>query len=382
MMKIACIAPSRVPSNTANSIQVMKVCQSMAQIGHTVRLWVPGTSHPPWSELSGHYGLQTPFEVSWLKSNPGLKRYDFSANAVKQAVRWQADLIYTWLPQAAILGQTRGLPAVLEVHDRPTGRLGPWLLKRTVKMRGQKRLAVITRALTEVLRTEFKLTVPPEELVIAPNGVDLERYLDLPEPVEARRRLGLPVEPFTAVYSGHLYAGRGMDLVFGLARNFPKIHFLLAGGNPESVERCRQQAASEGLINITLTGFVENHRLPLYQAAGDVLLMPYERAIAGSSGGNSADICSPMKMFEYMAAGRVIVCSDLPVFHEVLTDQNAVFCAAEALDSWTDGLRRVIENPGKMQQLGQQAREDAKRYTWNSRAQAILQNLVPNKDRS
>ena len=35
LMKIACLAPSQVPSTTANSIQVMKVCQSLAQIGHT-----------------------------------------------------------------------------------------------------------------------------------------------------------------------------------------------------------------------------------------------------------------------------------------------------------------------------------------------------------
>ena len=50
-MKIAVIAPSRVPSNTANSIQVMKVCQALAQLGHTVRLWVPGENSTPWEQL-------------------------------------------------------------------------------------------------------------------------------------------------------------------------------------------------------------------------------------------------------------------------------------------------------------------------------------------
>lgn len=381
-MKIACIAPSRVPSNTANSIQVMKVCQSLAQTGHEVRLWVPGTTHVPWSELTGHYGLSAQFEVSWLPSRPSLKRYDFSALAEREARKWGAACIYTWLPQAAILGQMRSLPVVLEVHDRPTGKLGPWLLRRAVKMHGRKRIAVITRALASVLKNEFNLTIPADELVIAPNGVDLERFDGLPEPAEARRRLGLPADKITAVYTGHLYAGRGVDLLFGLARAFPEVQFLLVGGNPESVAVCRQQAAEQGLDNLILTGFVENRQLPAYQAAGDLLLMPYERVIAGSSGGNSADICSPMKLFEYLAAGRAILCSDLPVFHEVLHDGNAVFCEAENLDSWKAALQDLLTNPGKMQLLGQQAREDAKRFTWNARAQAILQDLIPHKDRS
>ncbi len=380
-MKIACVAPSRVPSNTANSIQVMKVCQSLAQTGHEVRLWVPGTTHVPWSELTGHYGLSTQFEVSWLPSRPSLKRYDFSALAAREAGRWGAACIYTWLPQVAILGQMRGLAVVLEVHDRPTGRLGPWLLRRAVTMHGRKRIAVITHALVGVLEREFKLSIPTEELVIAPNGVDLERFDGLPDPAEARRRLGLPEDRLTAVYTGHLYAGRGVDLLFGLARAFPDVQFLLVGGNPESVAACRQQGAAQGLENLILTGFVENQKLPLYQAAGDILLMPYERVIAGSSGGNSADICSPMKLFEYLATGRAILCSDLPVFHEVLHEDDAVFCEAENLESWKAALQDLLENPGKMRTLGQQAREDAKCYTWNSRAQAIMQALIPNKDR-
>ena len=69
-MKIACISTSAVPTNTANSIQVMKVCQALAQIGNEVSLWVPGKIHIPWQELSAFYGLNTPFTVNWLFSRP------------------------------------------------------------------------------------------------------------------------------------------------------------------------------------------------------------------------------------------------------------------------------------------------------------------------
>lgn len=376
-MRIGVIAPSRIPSNTANSIQVMKVSQALAQLGHSVRLWVPGDQAAPWDQLMEFYGLHTPFEIIWLPTSPQLKRYDLALSSVNRAASWHAEVVYTWMPQAAVYAQLRGLPAVLEVHDRPTGKLGPWLLHRAVKMPGRKRLAVITRALVRVLEAEFGLHIPEENLVIAPDAVDLERYENLPGPAAARTQLGFPADQTTAVYTGHLYAGRGVDLLLGLAESFPQVHFLLVGGNPHAVENCREQSGQMGLTNVTLTGFVPNQQLAIYQAAGDVLLMPYGRTIAGSSGGNTADICSPMKLFEYMAAGRAILSSDLPVLREVLNEQNAAFCAADDLESWKAGLQSLLKNPARMTALGQQAHEDVQELSWKSRAEKTLANLVP-----
>lgn len=370
-MKIGCITSFRIPSKAANSIQVMKVGQALSQLGHEVVLFTPGNVHTPWKELAALYGLSLPFEVIWLPDYPALKRYDFAVNAVQQAGRRKADLIYTWLPQAGLLGSMLGFPVVLEIHDRPTGRLGGWLLRRIIQSGGQKRFAVITRALERALRQEFRLPLKEGEVIIAPNGVDLQRFEQLPPPPEARRQLNLPQE-LTAVYSGHLYSGRGMDLLLGLAERFPNIHFLWVGGHPDAVESYREITRMKGLSNVTLTGFVENQRLPLYQAAGEILLMPYERQIAGSGGGNSADICSPMKMFEYLACGRAILTSDLPVLHEVLNDTNAVFCPPQDLEGWSDALSALINDPDRMEMLAKNARQTAREYSWLARQEKIL----------
>jgi glycosyltransferase involved in cell wall biosynthesis len=142
------------------------------------------------------------------------------------------------------------------------------------------------------------------------------------------------------------------------------------------VEACRSTVQELGLKNITLTGFVENRRLALYQAAGDILLMPYGQMIAGSGGGNSADICSPMKMFEYIAAGRAILASDLPVLREVLNESNAVFCTADDLKSWEAGLKFLLDDPQFMHRISGQARADASGYSWVSRAEKIIEGLV------
>jgi glycosyltransferase involved in cell wall biosynthesis len=106
-----------------------------------------------------------------------------------------------------------------------------------------------------------------------------------------------------------------------------------------------------------------------------VLLMPYARTIAGSSGGNSAEICSPMKMFDYLAAGRAILSSDLPVIHEVLNEQNAAFAPPEDLDGWSVALKRLLEDAPLRLKLGAQARRDAQAYTWQARARRALEGF-------
>jgi glycosyltransferase involved in cell wall biosynthesis len=176
----------------------------------------------------------------------------------------------------------------------------------------------------------------------------------------------------TIACTGHLYAGRGADLFLALAAQTPGARFLWVGGRPEDVAVWQEKAASAGLTNVTFTGFVPNRDLPHYQAAADVLLMPYGREIAGSSGGNSASVCSPMKMFEYMAAGRAIVTSDLPVIHEVLNEKNAIFCSPEDVDAWVQAVRSLLDDPARRAALGKQARHDVEEYTWLERARKAL----------
>ncbi|HHY88626.1 MAG TPA: glycosyltransferase family 4 protein [Chloroflexi bacterium] len=376
-MRIACIATSQIPSTTANSIQVMKVCQALALAAPDadVHLWVPGKNETPWEQLAGQYGVQAPFTIHWVPSQRAFRRYDLIWSAYRAARRWGADLFYTWLPQVALLALRDGCPAVLEVHDRPTGRIGPILFGQYFRQPGRKRTLVISHALRRALEERYRMRFPEAEIQIAPNGVDMDRYRDLPSPSEARAQLGLE-ERLTAVYSGHLYAGRGMSLLLGLAEAFPQVNFLWAGGQPDAVERWRGEARSRGLDNVRLTGFIENARLPLYQAAGEILLMPYERSIAGSSGGNSADICSPMKMFEYMAAGRAILSSDLPVIREVLNEDNAVLAPPEDLQAWVTALGGLLEDAERRKRLGEMARADVLEYTWDNRARKALAPFI------
>jgi glycosyltransferase involved in cell wall biosynthesis len=375
-MKIACLSTSQVPSTTANSIQLMKVCQALAQQKDQVRLWVPGNKYLDWEELARHYGLDSSgsFDMRWLQTWSIFKRYDFALLGIHQAQVWGADLIYTWLPQVATRALSARMPAVLELHDHPTGVFGPHLVRQFARLPGKKRLLVITRALRERLEQEYRVSFNPGEILIAPNGTELEHYVHLPDPGTARLQLGF-TDRQTAIYTGHFYSGRGMELLLGLAQALPDVHFIWVGGRTEDVAAWKTRLEDTGIRNVTLTGFIDNRSLPLYQAAGDVLLMPYERKIAGSSGGNSAEICSPMKMFDYLACGRAILSSDLPVLHEVLNESNAAFCIPGDLADWIKTLKELLADGPRRARLAEQAQRDAARYTWNERARRALEGF-------
>ena len=375
-MKIAVITNSRIPSLTANSIQAMKVCNALTELGHELRVFAPReTESASWDELATHYGLRSAFRIDWLPSVPAFKRFDFIWYAQSIAHKFNADLIYTWLPQSAVIGLWQNYPVVLEMHADVLGRLGPWWLRQFWMGRGRKRLLVTTSALRKALERSTRLEFPDDAVQVAPNGVDLDRYAHLPNPGEARRQLNLK-DGLTVGFTGHFYAGRGMDLLFELARALPNINFLWVGGTPGAVEEWRTKLNAAHVANVTLTGFIENSRLPLYQAAADILLMPYGRSIAGSSGQDIAEGINPMKMFEYMAAGRAIITADLSVIREVLDETRAAFCPPGDVDAWKSAIENLLSDKKRRDELASNARRESEKYTWLARAQRALDGII------
>jgi glycosyltransferase involved in cell wall biosynthesis len=423
-MKIAIVAPTAIPSRRANTIQVMKMSQAFANLGHTVRLAAPRTGNPgdkemealasrlhstdatAWEMLAHHYGLSAVqgcpeaqgmsgdagapasasfasdalIRIDWLPSHARLRRYDFGWRTVRWARNWQADLLYTRLPQAAAMASQMNLPTILEIHDLPQGGAGPRLFRYFLTGKGARRLVAITRALADDLQEKFgapAVTAGPEAFtLIAPDGVDLARYEALPCPEEARRQLPLALpERFTVGYTGHFYAGCGVEMMLTLAARLSEINFLLVGGEPGEVSRISDVVKSLGLDNVFVCGFVPNAELPIYQAACEALLMPYQRQVAASSGGDISRYLSPMKVFEYLASGRAILSSDIPVLREVLTPENAILLPADDTAAWVQAIQDAQNDRIHRAELAEHAQRDALQYTWEARSQRILEGI-------
>jgi glycosyltransferase involved in cell wall biosynthesis len=118
-----------------------------------------------------------------------------------------------------------------------------------------------------------------------------------------------------------------------------------------------------------------------YLAAFDVVLLPNQRKVTTSGGkGDIGRWTSPLKAFEYMAAGKAILASDIPVLREVLEDGvNALLCEPDDIGSWLNALQKIGSQPEYRKALGLNARDIFERqYTWQARAENIVDFAMKN----
>ncbi len=377
-MNISYISYSLIPSRTANSIHVMKMCQALQQEGHHVTLYAPrpqGMQTYLDDSIWHNYGIVDRFSIQWIEHSQRLKGFDYAWRAVSAAKSNGSDLVYTRFVPAAILARLKSIYTICEIHSPPTGLLGPALFFAFLRGTGSRRVVVISLALRRWLEGVRFINLQDIDVVVAHDGIDIERFTNLDSPADARRELGLN-NVFTIVYSGHLYYGRGVDQLLDLAATLPEVEFLFVGGEPKSVEDRRHEVANRCLNNVTFIGFVANAELPRYLAAGDVLAMPYQRQVAVSgNSGNTVEYMSPLKMFEYLAANRLIISSDLPVLREVLSDEVAELCNPDDLELWRTAILSAIDNPILRINKAKMGRQLVEKYSWRVRAKRTLDGI-------
>jgi glycosyltransferase involved in cell wall biosynthesis len=374
-MKIAYLSSAAVPSTSAHSLQVMKMCQAMTQEGHEVTLLLPPSETlPSLAELGRTYGIKVDFDIHRVGLLPLVGRRGLAMAEADMAVHLSPDLVYARGVDIAWAACLRGLYTVLEIHHPPTGRLGPLYL-RWLAHPGPgsgwtgARLLVISRRLEEMVRQQYP-SLADRPILVAPDAVDLERYRKLPAPGAARKKLGLPAGIFTAGYFGTLVAGRGVEQILAIAERSPDTQFLMLGGDTAAVTEWRNRAADRR--NVRWLGHLPNADIPLYQAACDVLLMPYQREVTIQGRGNTAEIMSPMKMYEYMAAGRLILASDMPAVRVALHERNSILLPPDRIEAWVEALEAAKRKPLQAKSLAARAQKDVEPMTWRNRVRAIL----------
>jgi glycosyltransferase involved in cell wall biosynthesis len=370
--KILYISRSRIPSDQANCVQVLKMCAGFGALAD-VELVAPYFREDVRRKdtLTERFALARPFRVRWLPFPHIGNRFAVRGFALAAATYARVQgyrLAFTRDPWAAYWLARSGIRTGFESHDLKEDRRYP-IWQRLVSdpslspaLRG---VFCITRRL---LDDSVAAGARPEILHVAPDGVDLQRFQNPLSKTQARTALGLSEGAPWIVHAGHLYEGRGGEELVRALTQIPAARLLFAGGKSADVERVRAVAAAQGLADrVRFEGMVPNGRIPLYLWAADVLVMPYtsRTPIMGS--------ISPMKMFEYMAAQRPIVSTDFPTLREVLRDgENAVLVAPGNPPALAAGIRRVLGDPGLGEKISCQARREVNDFTWERRAEKIM----------
>lgn len=374
-MKILYLSGSYVPSRRASSIHVMRMCQAMASLGHEITLVTKENAaiiEPGVTDDYAYYGVKPNFTIQKL-SRPNTRggglRFTWEMYRLLSAFDTADTLVYSRELFGVWIAAKMGFQVVLEEHTLPASWLSVKLHKQLFRSRRLARFVVISCALRDLFAEKGFLSDVGRVLIAHdaadPIAVDAGRADEL-FPENGKVRLG---------YVGHLYPGRGVDILLDVASRLESCELHLIGGTDEDLAFWQGQQIPE---NVFFHGFVNPGELGQYFSGLDILLMPYqERVIVAGGKTDTARWMSPLKMFEYMATGKPIISSDLSVLREVLTDgQNALLVPPDDIDAWETAVRRLQSDPGLGARIGRQACEDfQKNYTWDARAKKVLQGL-------
>ena len=349
------------------------MCSAFAMTGVPTTLLVPARlstlralrSLP--TTLWDYYGVSPNFSITWLPFPYPRAVFQRSLHALVVAAYARLkrlELVYTRSEWVAILLARLGIATVLELHHLSRGPAQARAARAARELNPLIGVVCVSEALREeMIRQGF----PAEKLLVAPDGVDLARFAAPLTTAEARRLLGLPEEGRIVCHLGHLYPGRGVEVLLQCAARLPDIGFLLVGGDTADISLHRQAVERQRLSNVRFVGMVPNTIVPRYLYAANVVVMPY------TQGTPTHRFMSPMKMFEYMASSRPIVASDHPVLHEILSpDENAIFVPPGDVDAFVAGLTRVLADQALASRLASRARDDVRAYSWQRRAERIL----------
>lgn len=282
----------------------------------------------------------------------------------------QADRHVTLSPLMLDLLTHARRPTLYEAHAAYLSRqplLDRWLtgaLLRHVRRPATRVFA----AISEALRAAWVARgVPAAKTVTAHDGVDAS-WLTEPEGVAAaRERLGGRPDRRLVLYTGSLGADRDVDRVLRLARDFPAADFAIIGWPRPQLNDLRARAAAEGLANTRMLDRVPHAAVRAHLAAADVLLMIWSSQVP------TIRYCSPMKLFEYLAAGRIIVGDGFPTIREVLRHGEHAWLAepdryADLRAQMAAALAAPVDDP-----MRARARALAREYTWDRRAGRLLE---------
>jgi glycosyltransferase involved in cell wall biosynthesis len=368
-----------LPGKMAHSIQEMRMCEAFAETGEKV-VYLHGHvlgefRKVTWDDVADHYGLETRFAVKTFRNLFGKTGRFTKIGTMSMAGPIAAyvflevlagrlgsdDVIYgrNYYPLYFLtellrfVPKSRKPPVIYEHHDRIKTRFTERFFSQI------DGIVCITKKLADY--TVEKHDIERSQILVAPDGVDLTQYSSITTS-EARRTLNLPADRDIVMYTGNLYEMQGVETLVRAAEGLDASIYVV-GGHQEDRDRIKSRCSIPETVEFV--GFVEPSSVPVYQSAADILVAPYAEHVR--------EFASPLKLFEYMAAGKPIVISDHTVFKEVLTEgTSALFFESESPESLRETLNNLLDDQDLRQELGSKARSKANEFSWFHRAEKII----------
>lgn len=364
--RLAYATVARLGSGTAHEAYVVQFCRALATTGCAIELAaaeLPGGA----SGLAARFGaIPDGFRLRLLgRASPRPGRWHEFQVAWRLLARRSCD-IELWIthhPVLALAAVLHGVRWVFDFHQiDPRSRLIRLLLRHSTCAGA---LFNSQAALAKFRQLNGTLSVPA---LVSHNAINGSLFARLPTPAEARRVLGLPEQGFVFAYVGSIGPNRGVETIIEavalLSQSGVVVSCLIVGGEGERLAAIRRLvAASQAASRFVVPGGQPHANIAHWYAAADCLLAPYSPLLP------AAAVMNPMKLYEYAAAGKPVIASDLPAVREAMEgNPAALLVPADSADALAAAMQHFVGNARALGEAACRFRPVALANTWDAKA--------------
>lgn len=368
-MKICYIFSSAFPSKNASSLQTAKMADSLSNFSE-LYLFLPNTGLKDIS-VKKFYNLKNSINIIRLKKFKkfpvGIDHYFFALKSIFESIRFNPDYYITRMFIVSVFLTLFKKKHILEIHNDMNleGRIVKILFKYLNFFNSKYIVKIVTT--TRSLKKHYILNynIPEKKIIIIPNGSSFVR--DPKNLVKSKiKNVG---------YFGSLNQSRGLSRIIFLAQKFRNLNFFIYGGEKLEVEKLKRKFRKK---NLFFNCYIDQYKIEIIMKKMDILLLPYtDKITVAGDVGNMFDFTSPLKMFDYLATGKIIISSDIKVLNEILVDKRNCFFIKNYLNNfaWELKFREVLSYKTKNKIISMNALKQSNIFSTRERAKKFLSIL-------
>ena len=371
-MKLCYLTHTRLPTEKAYGIQMANTVKAFSQVGYKTTLLTAKHKNSIVEDFFTYYNIEPAlFSVRYFaipnffeRSRFGfwLHLMLFSIVAMFSIIGRKYTTIYSREPFPLLFLAFLPYTTIYEMHDFPQSyhRVQSFLCRSVSKL-------VVTNEWAKTQCVE-RYNINPNKILVTPNGFDETKFNNSVSKDEARKSLGLPLQAKIVMYSGHLYAWKGVDVIAQVANELTDIMFMFVGGTEKEQKELKSRYNFKP--NVTLIPHQAPHHVPLYLQAADILVLPNIPVNQ-----HSEFSTSPIKLFEYMAVARPVIASQLPSITSLVSDEYVFFAEPGNVSDWKRVIKNVLIQENEVQKKVLNSLKKAQKFTWKSKAELIMLHI-------
>lgn len=364
----------RIASKDGQYVHVEGMTTALTQAGHELHIVSPKFSDE--SDFGSEGGIAAKLKAAMPQWIYELMEFAYSlivaAKLIRAIIVFKPDVIYerynTFQPAGVILAKLFGLPILQEVNAPLVAERSKYSglsLKRLAKAieNFTWRNSSVCLPVTGVLAGHLlDAGVPEQKIVVIPNGIHEEFLADMDQRVKNKPATDKLVIGFT----GFIHPWHGLDIALQAIADVERkdIHFICVGEGDIRPD-LERQASELGIADrVEFTGLVGREAIIDYVSRFDIALQPAVTEYA-----------SPLKLFEYLACGALVIAPSMDNIREILSEDNALlFDVEQSQDSFRQQLIYALNNFEQLQAMRTEARGliDSMGLTWQNNARRVV----------